>query len=107
MNATESARAGSHTRDRIPEWNGRMCLRYGMNLGDRWSDLAFSPCRANLVERIREAGTAVVRVFVDPMANPPAAQWQEYAAFFDAVLESRSTPMIALCCPAAWGDHDT
>jgi hypothetical protein len=84
-----------------------MHLRYGLNIGDQWRELAKSAASKELVGRIRDAGTALVRVFLGPAGNLGADYWQDCSAFFSAVRRTRATPMIAFPGPPTWNDVST
>jgi hypothetical protein len=79
-----------------------MHLRYGLNIGDQWRDLARGAASEELMARIRDAGTALVRVFLDPAGKSGTDYWQECSAFFGAIQRVGATPMIAFPGPQSW-----
>jgi hypothetical protein len=83
-----------------------MHLRYGLNLGDQWRDLALGPARQELIARIRDASTALVRIFLGPGGEAPDNYWDECAALFEAIHQAGASPMIAFACPQSWKDPD-
>ena len=87
-----------------PANGARMRLRYGLNIGDHWRDPACVLAREELITRIKDAGTALVRVFPGIAGASPADHWIECAALLDAIQRSGATPMIAFPCPQAWSD---
>ena len=102
--AAESASLGNLPPVGAPERGVVMHLRYGLNIGDQWRDLAFGIAREELLARIRDAGTALVRVFLGPGGKPSDDHWKEWAAFLDAIQRAAATPMIAFSCPSPWND---
>jgi Glycosyl hydrolases family 39 len=87
-----------------PAKGDRMRLRYGLNIGDHWRDPECALAREQLITRIKDAGTTLVRVFPGIGGRSSADDWAESAAFFDAILRTGATPMIAFPCPQAWND---
>ncbi len=83
-----------------------MHLRYGLNIGDHWRDPACGPPREDLITRIRDAGTALVRVFPGISGKSPAEHWKEFAGFFDMIQRTGAAPMIAFPCPQPWNDAE-
>ena len=81
----------------------RMHLRYGLNIGDHWRDPAWVLPREELISRIRDAGTALVRVFPGIGETSPD-HWTECTGLFDAIQRTGATPMIAFPCPQPWND---
>ncbi len=81
-----------------------MHLRYGLNIGDHWRDPACGPPREDLITLIRDAGTALVRVFPGIGGKSPAEHWKEFAGFFDMIQRTGAAPMIAFPCPQPWND---
>src|SRR5262252_8099233 len=76
-----------------------MRLRYGLNLGDRWKEFACGPARDWFIERVRDAGTAMVRVFPDPSGHSPSGDWSDCVALLKAIQKAGATPMVAFACP--------
>src|SRR5260370_10458812 len=80
-----------------------MHLRYGLNSGDHWRDPGGVLAREELITRIQDAGTALVRIFPGIEGASPD-DWMECARFFDAIQRTGATPMIAFPCPQPWDD---
>jgi len=87
-----------------PASGARMRLRYGLNIGDHWRDAACVLAREELITRIKDAGTALVRVFPGIGEAAPGDHWIECAELLGAIERSGATPMIAFTCPQAWSD---
>jgi len=105
--AVESQGAQSPAATVAPVKGARMRLRYGLNIGDHWRDPACVPAREELITRIRDAGTALVRVFPGIWGTSLADHWTECAGFFDTIQRTGATPMIAFPCPQPWDDSGT
>jgi hypothetical protein len=90
-----------------PERGAEMHLRYGLNIGDQWRELERSAASKELIERIRDAGTALVRVFLGPYGKSGTGYWQECSAFFGAIHRTGAIPMIAFAGPQSWNDVNT
>jgi hypothetical protein len=101
---TNSAGAEESAPTQWPDRDQRVHLRYGLNLGEHWKNLAFGPLREELITRIRDAGTALVRVFLDPGSEATTDCWPECAALLGAIQQTGATPMIAFSCPVPWND---
>src|SRR5215468_6067880 len=86
-----------------------MRLRYGYNLGGHYSSFASGPDGAKVRELIREAGTEILRVFLFENSAPdPMKQWDECAAYLDAVLNTGAAPMINFGgFPRDWDNQDS
>jgi len=82
----------------------RMRLRYGVNIGDRWRDVVFGSADA-VFARLQDAGTELVRVFVDDFDRPVADGWPACSRLLDWLLRSGATPMIAIAQPSAGRDR--
>src|SRR5215831_7513486 len=96
-----------------PDRSVRMRLSYGLNLGDRWRDLAFGPASDGLISRIRDAGTERVRVFLEPAGKGPSGDpgggptgddWPDCARLLEAIDRAGATPMISFPNPTSWSD---
>lgn len=83
-----------------------MHLRYGLNIGDHWRDPASGLSRDDFIARIRDAGTALVRVFPGISGKSPAEHWKELAGLLDAIQQSGAAPMIAFPSPQPWNDAE-
>jgi hypothetical protein len=105
--AIESASTETRAATEAPERGANVHLRYGLNIGDQWRDLARDKVGEKLIARIRDAGTALVRVFLDPAGRPGMDYWQECSAFLGAIQRTGATPMIAFAGPQSWSDGDT
>ena len=72
-----------------------MRLRYGYNLSGCWSKFTSGSNGAKVQGLLREAGTEILRVFLFENAAPdPLKQWDDCAAYLDAVLNTGAVPMI-------------
>src|SRR5262245_24397181 len=81
-----------------------MRMRYGLNFGRGWQDVEFSQDRQGLSPRIRAAGTALVRVFVNPNSSLSKESWHKSMMLLDAVQRGGASPMIAVPIPPEWKD---
>src|SRR5260370_3711282 len=79
-----------------------MHLRYGLNIGDHWRDPAWDLPSEDLIARIKDAGTSLVRIFPGIGGKSPAEHWKEFAGFFDTIQRNGAAPMIAPPCPPPW-----
>src|SRR5262249_49318926 len=104
--AVKSQDPQSPTASLEPANCARMHLRYGLNIGDHWREPAYALSREQLIRRIKDAGTALVRVFPGIGGASPARDWSECEGLFDVILRSGATPMIAFPCPQPWSDSD-
>ena len=102
--AIKSQRAQVPVSTPAPANGARMRLRYGLNIGDHWRDPASALARERLITRIKDAKTALLRIFPGIEGTPPFDHWLECAVFFDAIQRTGATPMIAFSCPQAWND---
>src|SRR5438128_6508763 len=97
--AAELTAAEQRRATGAPSTEMLMRLRYGLNIGGSWQDLTFGPARAEVIARIREAGTSLVRVFVglDHLGLSHEHQvegWRNRAALIEALLQTGAAPMI-------------
>jgi hypothetical protein len=89
MKSIEAARAGAAA----PE--GVMRLRSGFNEMDDWRRFALAPQRERFWEQLREVDTRVIRIAVfDRHVPDPAASWDEFASYAQAVLNAGAVPMV-------------
>jgi hypothetical protein len=94
----------SSTSDRsVAETMDRMHLRYGLNAGRYTRDLACGPLRERLLTSIREAGTALVRVSVNP-SIASMKRWHECEAMLDSIRQAGAAPALGVSSPEAWTD---
>src|SRR5262249_57569026 len=72
-----------------------MRLRYGYNLSGCCSNFTSGSNGAKVRGLLREAGTEILRIFLFENAAPdPLEQWNDCAAYLDAVLNTGAVPMI-------------
>jgi hypothetical protein len=72
-----------------------MRLRYGFNEVDNWWHFALGPQREQIGARFHELDTRVIRIFVFEKPTPdPLAEWGQFAAYVQAVLNTGAVPMV-------------
>jgi beta-xylosidase len=72
-----------------------MRLRYGLSEKPGWSAFALGPQRQQLWTRLAELGSHVVRIFVfDKSVPDPLAEWEPFASWVQAVLNTGAVPMV-------------
>lgn len=103
---TEWADAANQAAKETPSCRERMHLRYGLNIGDHWRELASGPASDALITSVRDAGTELVRVFLRPDGKPPADHWRECVAFLDTIQQSGAIPMLVFAGPSNWRETD-
>jgi hypothetical protein len=70
----------------------RMQLRYGVTEADSWWDFALGPQRERIWARLRDIDSRIIRIFLfDKGAPDPAAEWDRFAAYVQAVLNVGAT----------------
>jgi len=72
-----------------------MHLRYGVNMADECQAFVAGARRGEVRERLRQIGTAVIRLFLFDKGGPdPVRDWPGFARHVDAVLAVGAVPMI-------------
>jgi len=72
-----------------------MQLRYGFNGRDNWRHFALGPQRERIWARLREMDTRIIRIFLFSNDSPdPVREWDQFAAYVQAVLNVGATPMV-------------
>lgn len=72
-----------------------MGLRYGFNEINGWWHLSEGPHGATIRRRLRLMDTRLVRIFVfDPQVPDPIADWPNFRAYVQGVLDAGAVPMI-------------
>jgi hypothetical protein len=70
-------------------------MRYGVNESDSWWYFALGPQRERIWARLRALNTRIIRVFLfDKHAPDPVANWHDFAAYIQAVLNVGAIPFI-------------
>lgn len=72
-----------------------MKLRYGFNGRDNWRHFALGPHRELIWAWLREMDTRIIRIFLFGKDAPePVKEWDQFAAYVQAVLNVGAIPMV-------------
>jgi hypothetical protein len=70
-------------------------MQYGVNESDSWWYFALGPQRERIWARLRDLNTRIIRVFLFDKHTPdPVANWRDFAAYIQAVLNVGALPLV-------------
>src|ERR687886_545735 len=73
----------------------KMKMTYGVNQADACQAFALGEYRSLIQQRLRDAGTRMIRLFLyDKGAPDPVSEWPIFASYVQAVLNVGAIPMI-------------